>query len=417
MDRKIKKKKLTPKRIIPILFAVGFLAFCFYQFVLGDYSIKLNVQRERITISTVKEGPFQEYILVIGTVIPKKTIYLEAVEGGRVEKVYVEAGTFVKKGQSILTLANTDMLLDIMNREAEFYQLNNDLRNAQLIMEQNRLDLRCQLLELDYRIKLSKRKYQTEQILRNKEIIAAEQYEETKTEYEYLCRKKDLTQRTFDQDCRFRKRQIEQIEASLKRMATNLEIAKQKLEDLTIKASVTGHLTSLNAEIGQSKKRGERLGQIDILDGFKVRVPVDEHYIARINTGQHSEFTFDDNTYQMTISKMYPEVTDGRFEIDMAFDGFQPDGITRGQTLHIRLELGNLSNAVLLPQGGFYQKSGGRWVYVVDDSGEFAVKKKINLGRQNPGAFEVLAGLQPGEHVITSSYDNYGDNIDKLVLK
>jgi len=417
MDRKIKKKKLTPKRIIPILFAVGFLAFCFYQFVLGDYSIKLNVQRERITISTVKEGPFQEYILVIGTVIPKKTIYLDAVEGGRVEKVYVEAGTFVKKGQSILTLANTDMLLDIMNREAEFYQLNNDLRNAQLIMEQNRLDLRCQLLELDYRIKLSKRKYQTEQILRNKEIIAAEQYEETKTEYEYLCRKKDLTQRTFDQDCRFRKRQIEQIEASLKRMATNLEIAKQKLEDLTIKASVTGHLTSLNAEIGQSKKRGERLGQIDILDGFKVRVPVDEHYIARINTGQHSEFTFDDNTYQMTISKMYPEVTDGRFEIDMAFDGFQPDGITRGQTLHIRLELGNLSNAVLLPQGGFYQKSGGRWVYVVDDSGEFAVKKKINLGRQNPGAFEVLAGLQPGEHVITSSYDNYGDNIDKLVLK
>ena len=173
MDRKIKKKKLTPKRIIPILFAVGFLAFCFYQFVLGDYSIKLNVQRERITISTVKEGPFQEYILVIGTVIPKKTIYLDAVEGGRVEKVYVEAGTFVKKGQSILTLSNTDMLLDIMNREAEFYQLNNDLRNAQLIMEQNRLDLRCQLLELDYRIKLSKRKYQTEQILRNKEIIKA----------------------------------------------------------------------------------------------------------------------------------------------------------------------------------------------------------------------------------------------------
>ena len=146
-------------------------------------------------------------------------------------------------------------------------------------------------------------------------------------------------------------------------------------------------------------------------------MPVDEHYIARINTGQKGEFTFDDKTYQITISKIYPEVTDGRFEIDMEFDGLQPDGITRGQTLHIRLELGNLSTAVLLPQGGFYQKSGGRWVYVVDDSGEFAVKKKINLGRQNPEAFEVLAGLQPGEHVITSSYDNYGDNIDKLVLK
>ena len=159
------------------------------------------------------------------------------------------------------------------------------------------------------------------------------------------------------------------------------------------------------------------MGQIDILDGFKVRVPVDEHYIARINTGQKGEFTFDGKNYQITISKMYPEVTDGRFEIDMEFNGLQPEGIRRGQTLHIRLELGNLSTAVLLPQGGFYQKSGGRWVYVVDDPGEFAVKRKINLGRQNPEVFEVLFGLLPGEQVITSSYDNYGDNIDKLVLK
>jgi HlyD family secretion protein len=309
------------------------------------------------------------------------------------------------------------MLLDIMNREAEFFQLNNDLRNAQLIMEQNRLDLQSKLLELDFKLQQSKRKYEREKRLRKKEIISVEQYEDTKTEYEYLCQKKDLTQRTFDQDCRFRKRQIEQIEASLKRMTANLEIAKQKLEDLTIKAPVTGHLTSLNAEIGESKKRGERLGQIDILDGFKIRVPVDEHYIARISTGQKGEFTFDDKTYQITISKTYPAVTDGRFEIDMEFDGLQPDGITRGQTLHIRLELGNLSTAMLLPQGGFYQKTGGQWVYVIDDAGEFAIKRKINLGRQNPEAFEVLAGLQPGDKVITSSYDNYGDNIHKLVLK
>jgi len=417
LDRKIKKKKSTAKRIISIFLATGFLAFCLYHFVFGDYSTKLNVKSERITISAVHEGPFQEYIPVIGTVIPKKTIYLDAVEGGRIERRYIEAGTFVKKGQNIVTLANTDMLLDIMNREAEFFQLNNDLRNAQLIMEQNQLDLRSRLLELDYRIKQSKRKYQREQILRNKEIIAAEQYEETKTEYEYLCRKRELTKRTYEQDSRFRKHQVKQIEASLERMEANLKIAKQKLDDLTIKAPFTGHLTSLNAEIGESKKRGERLGQIDILDGFKVRVPVDEYYIARINTGQHGEFTFDEKTYRITISKIYPEVTGGRFEIDMEFAGLQPEDITRGQTLHIRLELGNLSTAVLLPQGGFYQKSGGQWVYVVDKSREFAVKRKINLRRQNPEVFEVLAGLQPGEKVITSSYDNYGDNIDKLILK
>ena len=417
MDRKIKKKKLAPKRIVAILFAAGFLGFCFYQFVLGDNSIKLKVQRQRLSIATVTSGPFQEFIPVIGTVIPKKTTYLDAVEGGRVEKRYVEAGSFVKKGQNIVTLANTDMLLDIMNREAEFFQLNNDLRNAQLIMEQNRLDLESKLLELDFKIQQSKRKYEREKRLWQKEIIPAEQYEDTKTEYEYLNRKKELTRRTFDQDNRFRKRQIEQIEASLERMTANLKIAKQKLDDLTIRAPVTGHLTSLNAEIGESKKRGERLGQIDILDGFKARAAVDEHYIARINTGQHGEFTFDNKKCEMTISKIYPEVTEGRFEIDMEFGGREPEGITRGQTLHIRLELGNLSNATLLTQGGFYQKTGGRWVYVINKSGESAVKRKITLGRQNPEVFEVLSGLQPGDRVITSSYDNYGDKIEKLVLK
>ena len=417
MDRKIKKKKITPKRISGVLLAGSFLAFGFYQFVLGDYSTKLNVKKERLTISMVRRGPFQEYIPVIGTVIPKKTIYLDAVEGGRVETRYIEAGTFVKKGQHLLTLANTDLLLDIMNREAGFFQLNNDLRNAQLVMEQNQLDLQSKLLELDYKIKQLKRKYAREKTLRKKDIIPAEQYEDTKTEYEYLCRKKELTRRTFEQDSRFRKNQIKQINASLERMDANLNMARQKLEELRIKAPVTGHLTSLNAETGESKKRGERLGQIDILDGFKVRVAVDEHYLARINTGQHGEFTFDEKTYQLTISKIYPEVKDGRFEIDMMFEGAHPKGITRGQAQHIRLELGNLSTAVLLPQGGFYQKTGGQWVYFIDETGEFAIKQTINLGRQNPEVFEVLSGLQRGERVITSSYDNYGDNIDKLVLK
>jgi HlyD family secretion protein len=408
MDRKIKKNKFKAKRIAWMLLAAGFFAFCFHKFVFGDYSAKLNVKRERITIATVHQGVFQEYIPVIGAVIPKKTIFLDAAEGGRVEKRFVEAGAYVSKGQKILTLANTDMLLDIMNREAEFIQLNNDLRNAQLIMEQNELELRSQLLEIDYKIKQLKRKYQREKKLMDKKIIAAEQFEDTKTEYEYLRQKKELTQRTFDHDTRFRKHQIKQIEASLKRMDSNLKIAKQKLADLTLKAPDTGHLTSLSAEIGESKKQGERLGQIDILDGFKIRVPVDEHYLARINTGQHGEFTFNEKTYRLTISKIYPEVRDGRFEIDMRFEDVQPKGITRGQTLHIRLELGNLSTAVLLPRGGFYQNTGGQWIYLIDDRGEFAIKRKINLGRQNPVVFEVLAGLHPGERVITSSYYSGG---------
>ena len=416
MDRKIKKKKVTAKGIAWMFLVGGFFAACFYKFVFGDYSPKLNVKRERLTVSTVRQGLFQEYIPVSGAVIPKRTIYLDAVEGGRVEKIYVEAGSYVKQGQNILTMSNTDMLLDIMTREAEFFQLNNDLRNAQLVLEQNELDLRAQLLELDFKLKLLRQKYRREKKLLNKKIIAAVQFEDTKTEYEYLGQKKKITQRTFEHDSRFRKHQIRQIKASLKRMETNLGLARRKLAALTIKAPVSGHLTALNAEIGESKKRGVRLGQIDILDGFKIRVPVDEHYLARINTGQYGEFTFDEKTYQLTISKIYPEVKDGCFEIDMRFEGVPPTGITRGQTLHIRLELGNLSTAVLLPRGGFYQKTGGQWVYLIDDSGQCAIKQRISLGRQNPEVFEVLGGLQPGEQVITSSYDNYGDNIDKLIL-
>ena len=417
MDRKIKKKKFTAKRMAWILPAVGFLAVCAYNFVFGDYSAKLNVKIERLTISTVRQGLFKEYIPVSGTVIPIRTIYLDAVEGGRVEKCYFEAGSYVEKGQNILTLANTDMLLDIMNREAEFFQLNNDLRNAQILMEQNELDLHAKLLEIDYNIRRLRQKHQREKKLLKKRIIPAVQYEETKTEYDYLCQKKKLAQRTLAHDNRFRKRQIRQIKASLKRMEANLGLARQKLADLTLKSPATGHLTALNAEIGELKKQGERLGQIDILDGFKIRVPVDEHYLARINTGQAGEFTFDEMTYQLIISKIYPEVKDGRFELDMTFAAARPEGITRGQTLHIRLELGNLSRAILLPRGGFYQNTGGQWVYLLEEGGKYAIKRKINLGKQNPEVFEVLSGLQPGEKVITSSYDNYGDHIDKLVLK
>ena len=417
MDRLIKKKKLTPKRIIEIVLAAVLIVFCVKLIGFGDYSSKLNVKTERITISTVREGPFQEYIPVIGTVVPKKTIYLDAMEGGSVEKVYIEAGSFVKKGEKILTLANTDLLLDIMNREADFFQLTNDLRNARLVMEQNRLSLRSDLLELDYQINKLKRTYESEQALIENKIIPSQQYENTKSEYEYLCNKKEITLKTYEQDSLFRKNQIQQIEKSLKRMDANLKIVKQKLEDLTIKSPITGHLTALNAELGESKKRGERLGQIDVLEGFKMLVPVDEHYIARINIGQKGEFSFDEKRYQLTIVKIYPEVINGRFEIDMAFNGHQPQGIRRGQTMHIRLELGNLSTAILLPQGGFYQKTGGQWIYLLDKSGELAIKRKINLGRYNPEVYEVLSGLKPGEKVITSSYDNFGDNIDKLILK
>jgi HlyD family secretion protein len=316
-----------------------------------------------------------------------------------------------------LQLANTNLLLDIMYREALFFEQSNNLRNTRLSMEQSRLNLRQQLVQQEYQLLRLKRQYERGSELYKKGLISQQEFEQTKDEYEYYAKQKALATESFRQDSLFRDIQIQQLEASLERMQNNLEVAKQKLENLTITAPIAGQLTSLNAEnIGESKSPGERLGQIDVLEGFKVRAGIDEHYLPRINLGQTGEFDFAGSTYELITKKVFPEIRDGRFDVDLEFVGAAPKGIRRGQTLHIRLELGDLTEAVLLPRGGFYQKTGGQWVYVVDESGSMAGKRTIKLGRQNPQVFEVLEGLEPGERVVTSSYDTFGDN-DKLVLE
>ena len=416
MDRKIEKKKWTLKKIAKISLLATVIMVVGYSLIFGDRSSKLNVYLERISISTVNWGQFQEFIPVTGSVIPIRTIYLDAPEGGRVDSLYVEAGNYVSRGDSILKLVNTNLLLDIMYREAELFQQSNNLRNTRLAIAKNRLELRAQLMDLDFEVKSMKRIFERDEALAEKELIAPHRYAEAKDRYGYLINKRELTLESHQQDSVFRETQITQLEASLRRMQTNLEVVKRNLENLLIKAPVTGQLTSLNAELGESKGRGQRLGQIDILDGFKVRVNIDEHYITRINIGQHGEFSLAGEEYQLGIQKVYPEVISGRFQVDMVFLGEEPKGIRRGQTVRIRLELGDLSEAILLARGGFFQRTGGQWVYVLDKSEEFATRRDIKLGRQNPDVFEVIEGLEPGEKVITSSYDSYGD-IDKLVLK
>jgi len=416
MDRKIEKKKWPPKKIAIYGVTSIIVFFIVYNLAFGDRSSKLNVELQKITISKVSTGPFQEYIPVTGAVIPIKTVYLDGIEGGRVSKKFVEAGTMVKSGDPLLELENTNLLLDIMRREAELFEASNNLRNTRLAMEQNKLQLQGDLIDMEYQKRSLKRAY-----LRNKELLAnnlisKEEFEQSRDEYEYNDKRGNLAIQSFKQDSLFRNIQIKQLEASLVRMQKNLEVASMKLENLVIKAPIGGHLTSLNAEIGESKTQGERLGQVDVLDGFKVRAGIDEHYLPRIATGQQGEFDFAGDTYDLNIRKVFPEINNGRFDVDLEFESCEPNGIRRGQTVHIRLELGDLSKATLLPRGGFYQKTGGQWVYVLDESGDFATKRRIRLGRQNPQMFEVLEGLNSGEQVITSSYDNFGDN-DKLVLK
>ncbi len=416
MDRRIERKRWTWRRLISFFVVGAFIAALLYQFLLGDHSSKLNVEARSIMISPVERGPFQEFIPVRGTVLPIQTIYLDAIEGGRVEQVLVEEGSVVQKGNPIVKLSNTNLRLNVMNQEALLFEQINNLRSTRVALEQRRLLQREKLLEVEYEIQQQRITYNRTAELKKRDLISEESFEKARENYEYLLRKKELMVETIRQDSLFNTVQIEQIGASIERMEANLKIAKQNLDNLVIKAPVTGQLTSLSAEVGESKSPGEHLGQIDVLEGYKIRASIDEFYIARINVGQSGTFDFDGEDYRLVIRKVYPEVRDGRFEVDLEFVGRTAEDIRRGQTLLIRLELGDLSEALLLPRGGFYQTTGGNWVFVVDPSGEFATRRKTRIGRQNPEYYEVVEGLRPGERVITSSYENF-EKMDKLILK
>ncbi len=416
MDRKIEKKKWTPKKFV-LLAAIGlFVFFILYNLVISESGSRLNVDLERITISTVQLGEFLEFIPVSGTVIPLRTIYLDAIEGGRVQKIHIEDGSFIEQGDTILTLTNNTLQLDVFNREAQILEQINNLQNTRLNLQQQRLQLRDRVLNHEYQMMNRKRMYNQNKELWEKNLISEREYLDSKEAYEQTVRQLDLVSETLRLDSLATENQLRHIESSLTRMMTNLELVQRSLDNLVLTAPVTGQLTSLNAEIGESKNRGERLGQIDILEGFRVRASIDEHYIARINIGQRGEFDFAGESYSLEITRVYPQVREGRFEVDMEFTDREPDNIRRGQTLRIRLALGALEEATLLARGGFFQRTGGQWVYVVSASGDQAIKRNIRLGRQNPQYFEIIEGLEPGERVITSSYDGFGD-IDRLILR
>jgi len=415
MDKKIAKKKWTRSRIISASLIVIFLVFIFYLIFLRDSSLKLNVEKERITISTVEYSPFQEFIPVTGTIEPMETFFLDVTDGGRVVKKFVEEGTFLNIGDPIILLENPDMSLRIMYNEAQLFQQINSLRSTRLYMEQNRLQLQGQLLQVEKDLIKQKRKYGNSKILYQKQYISKIEFEESEDDYNYLLSLKNLTLERYKQDSLFQADQINQLEVGIDRMKENLEMIKMQMENLTIKAPIKGQLTALNAEIGQSINRGQNLGRIDNVDEYKIRVQIDEHYLSKITTGLLGEFPFADKTYKVEIKTVFVQVTNGRFEVDMNFVDEVPTGIRRGQTVRIKLQLGDLSDAITVARGGFYQSTGGQWIFVLDESGSSATRRQMSLGRQKTMVFEVLDGLKEGEKVITSSYDNYGD-VEKLIL-
>lgn len=415
MDRRIQKRFWTQRRLAYVGIALLVSVVIVYGFFTLTGST-LRVDANRLTISTVTEGAFQEFIPVTGTVTPLKTFYLDAVEGGTVVEVFVEQGTLLKVGDPILRLENTDVRMDIMYREAQLFEQINNLRNTRLAMEQRKLQLSEDLLEVDRSIRESQRQYNTAAALHDKGMISDDEFNRTEETLGYWTSKHRLTIETQKQDSVLRSLQVEQLESSVSRMQANLEFFRDRLGSLMIKAPLSGQLTSLNAEIGESKRAGERLGQIDNLDGFKLQADVDEYYVSRINVGQSASTSVAGQDCLLEVSKVYPEIASGRFQVDFEFAGQPPPDLRRGQTVQIRLALGDLSQAVMLPRGGFYNATGGRWAFVVAPGSSEAVRQEIHLGRQNSEAYEVLGGLKPGDRVITSSYEALSQ-YDKIILE
>jgi HlyD family secretion protein len=415
MDRIRKKRKWTIKKIAYIIVSTLIVSFIFFQFIWADRRSRLKVERERITVSQVIRAPFQESIPETGTVMPKESRYLDAIEGGIIQEIKLESGTRVEKGDVILTLANSNLQLDVLNREAQLYEQINLLRQTRLSLEQNSLRLKTDLAEIDYQLGILRPQFERSKALFQEKVISEQEFEQVRENYEYQQKRRVFTYESYRKDSISTREQLRQLNLSESRMIANLTAVGRILDNLVIKAPIDGQLSRPELEVGQSVNTGQRLGQVDVIGSFKVRVEVDEIYLPRIDKGQVGRFTFDGQQYALRISKIYPTVNNGVFSIDMDFINNVPSGIKRGQTLRLRLELSQLTEATLVAVGGFYQDTGGNWIYVLVEDGNMAEKRNISLGRKNPDYYEVLDGLQPGDRVITSSYRNFGDN-EVLVL-
>ena len=416
MDRVIAKKRWSTKRILTIAGITALIILIVGSYYFTSGKSRLNVETERLTISEVKKGSFKEFITVNGIVLPITTIYLDAIEGGRVEEKYVEDGAFTKKGQPILRLSNTDLELGLVTQQTNVYNLLTQMQISRNAAQQNTVTKLTQMTDVESQLKEAERIYNLNKHLYNEKAIGLQEFKQAENNYNYLRQKQQLTATILKQDSGSNTQQLTQARQSYQGSQNALNVMQKKVGDLIVRSPVDGQLTSLDAEVGQNKNKGERLGQVDVLSGFKVRVDIDEHYISRIFNDLAGEFAFAGKTYKLVIMKVFTQVTNGRFQVDMVFVDGVPEGIRRGQTLQIALALSDETQALLVPKGGFYQQTGGNWVFKINDKGTLAYKTDIQLGRQNPDYYEVLSGLQPGDKVITSSYENYG-TMQELVLK
>ena len=416
MDRVIEKKKgLQKKHFIWIAGGALFLLLAGIM-IFGDHSSAFRVERDKLTISAVESGIFNDYISVIGTVEPITTIYLDAIEGGRVTERLIEEGSMVKKGDVILKLENRQLYQTILNSEASLAEKENYLRNTKVSFEAAQIASRKDMLDSRYRMTRRKRTYEQNEILVKNKYVPVEEYIQSKEDYEYEVKLLEINKIKAVNDSLLRTTSMQTLEEDLVKMRQMYQLVRARMDDLDVKAPVDGQLGMLDAEVGQLLSAGQRVGQINVLTDFKVTARTDEYYIDRIVHGLKCSFDRSGTKYDLVVRKVLPEVRGGQFEIEMVFEGAKPDNIRTGQTYQMRLELGEAGNAVLIPRGGFFQSTGGQWVFVLNANGTEAVKRNIRFGRQNPQYYEVLEGLNTGEKVITSGYELFG-NADRIIFK
>ena len=418
MDKIIEKKTgwrvAFTKKALPWWLGALLLVFVIYL-IARPNNKTLRVDKDTVTISSAIKGEFNDYIRISGRVQPMTTIQLSPQEGGIVEKILIEEGSPVKAGDAILILNNDNLDLQILNSEAELAEKENILRNTQIQMEQQKLDVRQNVLEYGTNVERLRRAYEQQKALYEDKLIAKEEYLKAEEDYNLALQKYNLMTERSRQDSLYRGTQIDRMEESLENMQLNMSMIRRRKSNLIVKAPIDGELGLLDVVLGQSIAAGTKIGQINSVGLYKVEAQIDEHYIDRVVAGLEATFERQGETYSTVIRKVYPEVRDGKFKADFKFDGEQPDNIRSGQTYYLNLQLGQPEEAIIIPRGTFYQKTGGKWIYVVNKEGTKAVKREIRIGRQNPQYYEVLEGLEPGEKVITSGYDTYGDS-DVLVF-
>jgi HlyD family secretion protein len=414
MDRKIDKKFWTLKRVGTYGGIALLVFFIVYQFAFTDRRSTLKVEKEKITIAEVKRGEFKEFIPQTGTVEPSRTVYLDAIEGGNIKRVIRESGAMIKKGDPIIEIQNLNREIAVLQQESDLVQSINRSRDTRLGILRNDLEQRQTLAQIDNQLAIFRPQYERQRILLEKKLIAKQDFEKTEADYKYNVDRKKFTYEAYRRDSIGRILNLKDIDLSEDRMKQNLASVRTILDNLIVRAPIDGQLTTAHWEIGQALTQGQRLGQVDILGSYKVRVPIDELYLPRISPGLPAFTSFDGKDYELSITYIYPNITNGRFEVDMNFVNETPQGIRRGQSLRMRIVLGKASEELLLPVGGFYKDTGGNWIFVLDGENK-AVRRDIKLGRKSPEYFEVLEGLKPGDKIITSSYENFGNN-EVLIL-